>query len=48
LARDYAGVVRLTETLTAALSTSERTAVFSGTAGRVYRIDNRPEGEQWH
>jgi L-fuconolactonase len=48
LARDYAGVVRLTETLTAGLSTSERTAVFSGTAARVYRIDNRREGEQWH
>jgi L-fuconolactonase len=48
LASDYHDVVRLAETLTAGLSKSERTAVFAGTAARVYRIDDRLEGEQWH
>jgi len=48
LAREFAGVIGLTETPTAGLNTSERTAVFSGTAKRRYRIDNRPEGKQWH
>jgi len=48
LASDYPGVVGLAETLTTGLSKPERTAVFAGTAARVYRIDDRLEGELWH
>ncbi len=48
LAREYADVLGLAETLTADLSTSERAAAFSGTAARVYRIGDGTEGEQWH
>jgi L-fuconolactonase len=38
LASDYAGVLALARMLTAGLSGTERAAVFSGTAARVYRI----------
>jgi L-fuconolactonase len=38
LASSYADVVGATEELTAALSESERAAVFGGTAARVYRL----------
>ena len=38
LARDYAGVVQLAQLLTAGLSDTERTAVFSSTAARLYGI----------
>ena len=38
LARDYAGVVELARLLTAGLSDTERTAVFSSTAARLYGI----------
>ena len=38
LARDYAGVVELAQRLTAGLSDTERTAVFSSTATRLYGI----------
>jgi L-fucono-1,5-lactonase len=47
LASDYPGVMGLARALTAGLSEAERTAVFAGTAARVYRIRNRPEGAQW-
>jgi L-fuconolactonase len=38
LARDYAGVAQLARLLTAGLSDTERTAVFSSTAARLYGI----------
>jgi L-fuconolactonase len=38
LARDYAGVVELAQLLTAGLSDTERTAVFSATAAALYGI----------
>ena len=38
LARDYAGVVQLAQSLTAGLTDTERTAVFSSTAARLYGI----------
>lgn len=38
LATDYPGVVGLTQALVAGLSRAERTAVFSATAARAYRI----------
>jgi hypothetical protein len=38
LARDYAGVLQLTQLLTAGLSDAERAAVFSSTALRLYGI----------
>ena len=38
LARDYAGVVELAHVLTAGWSDTERTAVFSSTAARLYGI----------
>ena len=47
LASDYPGVMELARTLTAGLSEAERAAVFAGTAARVYRIRDRPEGAQW-
>jgi L-fuconolactonase len=47
LASDYAGVIGLARALTAGLSETERAAVFAGTAARVYRISDRPEGTQW-
>jgi L-fuconolactonase len=47
LASDYPGVMELAQTLTAGLSEAERAAVFAGTAARVYRIRDRPEGAQW-
>jgi L-fucono-1,5-lactonase len=47
LASDYPGVMGLARTLTAGLSEAERAAVFAGTAARVYRIRDRPEGAQW-
>jgi L-fuconolactonase len=47
LAGDYPGVMGLARTLTAGLSAAERAAVFAGTAARVYRIRDRPEGAQW-
>jgi predicted TIM-barrel fold metal-dependent hydrolase len=37
----------LARALTAELSAAERAAVFAGTAARVYRIRDRPEGAQW-
>jgi L-fuconolactonase len=47
LASDYPGVISLARVLTAGLSAAERAAVFAGTAARVYRISDRPEGAQW-
>jgi L-fuconolactonase len=47
LARDYPGVMGLARALTAGLSAAEQAAVFAGTAERVYRISDRPEGAQW-
>jgi L-fuconolactonase len=47
LASDYPGVMRLARALTAGLSEAERAAVFAGTAARVYRIRDWPEGAQW-
>jgi L-fuconolactonase len=47
LASDYPGVMALARALTAELSAAERAAVFAGTAARVYRIRDRPEGAQW-
>ena len=47
LASDYPGVIGLARALTAGLSEAERAAVFAGTAARVYRIGDRPEGAQW-
>jgi L-fuconolactonase len=47
LASDYPGVIGLARALTAGLSEAERAAVFAGTAARVYRIRDRPEGAQW-
>ena len=44
LARDYAGVVELAQLLTAGLSDTERTAVFSSTAVRLYGIGAPPPG----
>ena len=44
LARDYAGVVELARLLTAGLSDTERTAVFSSTAVRLYGIGAPPPG----
>jgi L-fuconolactonase len=38
LAASYAQVLDAAETLTAALGTAERDAVFAGTARRVYRL----------
>jgi L-fuconolactonase len=39
LARDYAGVVEQARLLTAGLSDTERTAVFSSTAARLYGLE---------
>jgi L-fuconolactonase len=47
LASDYPGVIGLARALTTGLSAAERAAVFAGTAARVYRISDRPEGAQW-
>ena len=47
LASDYPGVMALARALTAGLSAAERAAVFAGTAARVYRIGDRPEGALW-
>jgi L-fuconolactonase len=44
LARDYAGVYALAETLVAGLSAEERAAVFGGTAARVYGIGDKGAG----
>ena len=44
LARDYAGVVELAESLAASLSDAERSAVFSSTAVRLYGIGEPPPG----
>jgi L-fuconolactonase len=47
LASDYQGVIGLARALTAELSGAERAAVFAGTAARIYRISDQPEGAQW-
>jgi L-fuconolactonase len=47
LASDYPAVMGRARALTAGLSPAERAAVFAGTAARVYRIRDRPEGAQW-
>jgi L-fuconolactonase len=47
LASDYPGVMERARALTAGLGAAERAAVFAGTAARVYRIRDRPEGAQW-
>ncbi len=44
LASDYADVIGLARTLTAALSATERTAVFSSTAARVYGLGESGQG----
>jgi L-fuconolactonase len=41
LASDYAGVFGLARSLTGGLSAAEQSAVFSGTAARVYRLAER-------
>jgi len=44
LTRDYAGVVELAQLLAAGLSDTERSAVFSSTAVRLYGIGAPPQG----
>jgi len=46
LASDYAGVYALAESLVAGLSAAERSAVFGGTAARVYGIVDRGSGDK--
>ena len=48
LVSDYAGVFGLARSLTGGLSAAEQSAVFGGTAARVYRLEKETGAASWH